>query len=112
MMEFLNGIYYVCDNSSNCAWNSTNWTLTLDATKPAISIVYPANTTYTINVSALNYTSDGVSCWYSINNGATNSSSVTCGANFTDVTSIEGSNTWILYSMILLKSKQHKCNFL
>jgi len=46
----------------------------------------------------LNYTSNGASCWYSINNGATNSSIVTCGTNFTYVTSIEGSNTWILYS--------------
>jgi hypothetical protein len=71
-----------------------------DTINPNIEIIYPENTTYTINVSELNYSyydENPDSCWYSRDNGETNSSIVSAGTNFTDVISIEGSNTWILY---------------
>jgi len=55
-------------------------------------------TTYTTNVTELNYTTDSIdSCWFSTDGGATNSTGVAAGINFTDVTSVEGSNTWTVY---------------
>jgi len=74
--------------------------LSIDATNPTVSIVYPANTTYTSDVNSLNYTfteDNSDKCWYSTNGGVTNSSTVTCGTNFTGLSSSEGSNTWIVY---------------
>ena len=53
------GVYYynVSVNDSVGNSNSTETrTITLDTTLPAISVVYPTNTSYAINVSALNYT--------------------------------------------------------
>jgi surface protein len=65
-----------------------------------INITYPLNSTnYYQNVSNLNYTvsgSDLKSCWYSTNNGGTNSSAVTAGQNFT-ISATEGSNSWTVY---------------
>ncbi|MBU1103391.1 MAG: hypothetical protein KJ600_02435, partial [Nanoarchaeota archaeon] len=75
--------------------------VTADITLPEISMVYPQNTTYHHNVSALNYTASDenlASCWYSIDGGATNSSAVSCGINFTGITSVEGSNTWTVWA--------------
>jgi len=67
---------------------------------PNVSIVYPTNTTYNLNVSQLNYTTSpsGVSCWYSRDSGVTNSTIKTCGTNFTNVLSIQGTNIWTLYA--------------
>ncbi|HVY01212.1 MAG TPA: LamG-like jellyroll fold domain-containing protein [Candidatus Nanoarchaeia archaeon] len=66
-----------------------------DSIAPNVTISYPSNTTYNTNVSTLNYTcSDGVYALYSRDNFATNSSIVACGTNFTNVISIQGSNTW------------------
>jgi len=66
-----------------------------------LTIIYPANTTYDINISTLNYDlTSGVvleSCWYSTDNGASNSTAVTAGDNFTGVDSTAGSNTWTVY---------------
>lgn len=64
-----------------------------------LTILYPTATTYNAPVTQLNYTnsSDMNKCWYSTDGGATNSSPITCGTNFTGLSSIEGSNTWTLY---------------
>jgi len=68
---------------------------------PIINITYPANNTiYNINISQINYTIINFSlskCWYSTDNGTTNSSDQDVGLNFTDVTSIEGNNIWTVY---------------
>ena len=97
------GIYdiqsYVVDQAGNI--NETELrTLTLDTTQPTLNITYPLNTSYNLNVTELNYTIIDVnpdSCWYSIDGGATNSTSVVAGVNFTGITSVEGSNTWTVY---------------
>lgn len=72
-----------------------------DTTFPTLTINFPANTTYGVNVSDLNFTaSDDValdSCWYSTDNGNTNSTSNDCYANFTDIVAIDGSNNWTLW---------------
>lgn len=62
------------DYANNKAFNSTNYTLTIDATTPALAVSSPENTTYPDNNSlALNLVatdSNLDSCWYSLNNGA------------------------------------------
>ena len=88
-----------CDTSNNCNTTDIRY-FTVDTTSPQINIVYPLNISYNINVSALNYTVSDTNldkCWYSLNNGATNIS-VSCGTNLTGLTSIEGSNTWIVWA--------------
>lgn len=86
-----------CNDSSNNL-NSTSVTFYKDSIPPVVSIIYPLNATYSYNVSAINYSSSGEYCWYSLYGIATNSTIVPCGANFTSVISIEGSNIWTLYS--------------
>ena len=93
--------YYSCDNSSNCVWNNTNWTITYDTTHPSVVINYPINTTYNINMRWLNYTYLDVnpngSCWYSNSSGFWNSSLVIAAQNFTNVNSTEGNNILTVY---------------
>lgn len=102
--QFSDGMYkwgcQGCDSDGDCGWSIENRTLTVDTTLPSLTIKYPENTTYNINVSELNYTYSDTHpgyCWYSIDNGVTNSTSSSAGDNFTSVTSIEGSNTWKVY---------------
>jgi hypothetical protein len=82
------------------AWNASVSSPT-DTTAPTISMVYPSNTTYSTAVSQLNYTvSDETalsSCWYSLNGGA-NSTTQTCGTNWTGLTSTQGTNIWFVYA--------------
>ncbi|MBT7706137.1 hypothetical protein HN747_01690 [archaeon] len=99
----LNGEYYfnatVYDHAGNV--NSTDTrNVTLDTSLPVVNILYPGNLTYNYDVSGLNYSvidSSGESCWYSVDSGVTNSSSVAAGINFTGVVSTEGANTWTVY---------------
>ncbi len=71
-----------------------------DIIAPNITLIFPANQTYAINVSNINYTfsQDASYCWYSTNNGITNSTPSSGCSNFTNVPSIEGSQTWTLYA--------------
>jgi len=87
---------YLNDTAGN--ENSTSITFTKDTVAPTIDIDYPININYNVNVSELNYTSNGINCWYSRDSGVTNSTSVSCTADFTDVISAEGSNTWTVYT--------------
>ncbi len=90
--------YLVSDGASNRVFNSTNFTILYDATIPALNILYPANTSYNSTQSVLNYTvsdSNLQACWYSTNNGATNTS-ITCGQNVSGLNSGEGSLTWLV----------------
>ncbi|KKK97371.1 hypothetical protein LCGC14_2653420, partial [marine sediment metagenome] len=92
----------VFDNLSNSNQTETRYiTLTQD-NPPTVSIIYPANTTYNVNVTQLNYTAtDDVlldACWYSLDGGVTNSSPDSTCSNFSSLTSNEGSNTWRVYA--------------
>jgi len=67
---------------------------------PTVNIIYPTNTTYTRQITELNYTisgSDLQACWYTLNSGQTNTS-IICGENVTGITISEGSNTWAVYA--------------
>lgn len=80
-------------------YNLTNFDVETQeyGTAAEISVVYPTNTTYSTLTLDLNYTSpDGIDCWWY--NGTDNSSSVVCGNNWTGLTALEGSNTWIVYA--------------
>lgn len=79
--------------------NSSKVSFFKDTTNPQIKIIYPTAASYNYNVSDLNYTvydANLQSCWYSINAGA--NTSIACGANLTGQTSVEGNNTWMVYS--------------
>ncbi len=94
-IEGLNSWYFNCTDEALNSVLSGVRNLTLDTAKPLISIVYPLNTNYTTNVSALNYTVSDANlqtCWYSLNGGA--NVTTPCGTNLTGLTSAEGSNTW------------------
>jgi hypothetical protein len=64
---------------------------------PDVSILYPTATNYNVNVSELNYSTSADNCWYSLDNGATNSTTQVANTNWTGLTSTEGSNTWRVY---------------
>ncbi|MFA5174575.1 MAG: LamG domain-containing protein [Candidatus Pacearchaeota archaeon] len=85
------------DSAGNIA-SATSYNVNVDTILPGVSIVYPINNNYSINVNAINYTSSGASyCWYSLNGGVLNSSAVEAGINWTGLSSSEGSNTWRIY---------------
>ncbi len=88
-----------CNDTSNNINNSEYVSFFIDSVYPEINMSYPQNTSYNSNVSTLNYTYTEINpvlCWYSLNGGA-NSTPVSCGTNWTGLTSNEGSNTWIVY---------------
>ncbi|MFA5764363.1 MAG: hypothetical protein WC915_06155 [archaeon] len=85
--------------------NISNITNTLDiiikdTTYPVMNIIYPLNTTYSITLRELNYSyldKNPGDCWYSLDNGITNSTPVSAETNWTDLSSTGGSNTWTVY---------------
>lgn len=72
----------------------------VDTDGPIIVIEYPLNDTYTVDVTDLNYTVSDITqqyCWYSFDDGATNSTLQECGTNWTSLSSEEGQNEWIVF---------------
>ena len=77
----------------------TNSILVREDVYPEVSIVYPEGTNYTTNITAMNYSfveSYPDTCWYSLNNGETNTT-INCNENATSLSSSEGINTWSFY---------------
>ncbi len=71
-------------------------------TAPFLNIISPQNTNYNMELSSIDYTvSDAEdnldSCWYSLDNGITNTSMV-CGENITGIISEQGDNTWSVWA--------------
>lgn len=70
---------------------------------PLVTTTYPINTsTYTTFVTELNYTvsdadDDEDSCWYSLNDGASNTSIGNVGVNVTGLSANIGQNNWSVY---------------
>jgi hypothetical protein len=73
----------------------------IDTIPPQVSITYPnENYNYSKVINQLNYTFTEKypdKCWYSKDNGITNSTPQTCDESFNDITSQEGENLWIVY---------------
>ncbi|MBT6762335.1 hypothetical protein HOA92_04795 [archaeon] len=88
-------------NNTDTSNKTATFNITIiDDTLPVVDLLYPENTTYTNDVTELNYSFSDLnagSCWYSTDNGVTNSSSESAGTNFSSVTSAEGGNTWYIY---------------
>ena len=93
-----NWTYESC-NSQGCA-NATTRNFTIDILVPVINLTFPENITFITEQTQLNFTVDaeGVRCWFSTDGGVTNSSDNDCTENFTGITSVLGSNTWIVFS--------------
>jgi len=102
---YLNASFYRINITVNDTYNNRNSALMsiniTDTTAPNISIVYPQNTNYNTNISALNYSATDFGilsrCWYSNSSGIWNSSSVAAGTNWTGLNSTEGWNNWTVY---------------
>ncbi|MHA1988094.1 MAG: LamG domain-containing protein, partial [Promethearchaeota archaeon] len=91
---------FASDTSDN--WNQTEERTVIKSniTYPITNIVYPQNDTYIVNVTDLNYTyteTNPDKCWWSNSSGVWNSSTQTCGTNWTGLISNEGSNTWTVF---------------
>ncbi len=91
---------YANDTSGNI--NSSSVRFRVDTTAPIVILNFPENTTYNSVQTRLNYTLDenGASlqtCWYTLNNGATNTT-ITCGNNVTGLDSGESSSIWRVYA--------------
>jgi len=92
--------FQACNSNRDCNFNSSNYTIDYDHYNPVVNIVYPENINYVENISNLNYTildDYPDSCWYSIDNGVTNSSNVSAGVNFTGIISDWNENIWTVY---------------
>jgi hypothetical protein len=79
--------------------NSTNISIVVDTTSPAINTIYPTNTYYVTAPVNFNYTYTEANCdkvWYSNDSGVTNYSVQACGVNFSSMVA-GASNTWIVY---------------
>lgn len=94
-------IIYANDSYGNLGIATRNFNV--DTMNPQITIVYPQNASYnsyTLGPTTLNYTlieANAPTCWWTNDNGITNSTPSACGASFSGLTSIEGSNTWSIY---------------
>ena len=71
----------------------SNVSFKVDTDIPAVIIHFPRNTTYSYNVSTLNFTATDTSldkCWYVLNGGE--NISTNCSLNITNLVSQEGLN--------------------
>jgi len=85
----------------NTIKTATARNLNIDSVAPLLEIIYPTAGNYNADIIELNYTIDDLNndtCWYSLDLGATNTTT-TCDGNITDtITSTEGSNTWKVWA--------------
>jgi hypothetical protein len=99
----LHKFFIYANQTSNESLNNITSVLNItikDTTNPTINITYPLNLSYATSITELNYTyeeTNSDSCWYSTDNGNTNTSISTAGTNFTGISSSAGTNTWIVY---------------
>lgn len=93
-------VQYCAQNSTTvlCQYAPANFTFTGNFGTPNVSIKFPTNTTYnTPGPTGINITTspDVTTCWYSINNWATNTT-FTCASNVSGLVANNGSNTWMV----------------
>lgn len=105
--ELSNGDYYWWVNCSDFVNSNVSEIRNIsiqapDLGFPLVDTVYPVNgTNYLINVSSFNYSaSDNIAldaCWFSTDEGGSNSTAISAGTNFSDVSSVDGWNNWTVY---------------
>jgi len=90
-----------CDTDGDCGFATSNYTVSLDATAPSVTTIYPSgliNTLVEGQTLALNYSISDTNldaCWYSYN--GTNTTIGNCSAN-TNFTYSFGKNNLTLYA--------------
>ena len=104
-----NWVVYARDTFGNIASRTVSFTYTPDANAPTITISSPVNGNYYSNpVTQIDFTpvdAEGnlARCWYSLDGGASQSTSVPCTDSilnsFFGITSIEGINNWVVYAL-------------
>ncbi|MFH1451903.1 MAG: DNRLRE domain-containing protein, partial [archaeon] len=108
--EFVSMIFNTSDSSETNEFNSRdspdselypylNISYSVIA-NPEVQITYPLNQNYSEIVSSLEYTVSGASldsCWYSLDSGVTNESTI-CGVAITSLPSEEGWNNWTVWA--------------
>jgi hypothetical protein len=87
--------YVVSDFAGNIVTTVTKY-ITINTGVPLITIDYPQNTTYAYTIVGMNFTIAGLtdSCWYSLNNGAINTTIPCSSSSINNITSEEGLNYW------------------
>ncbi|MDO8517485.1 MAG: hypothetical protein Q7S33_05165 [Nanoarchaeota archaeon] len=98
--DFVFDWYYEIFDVAGNMNRTANFSITTDQTASLLSISYPLNTSYNTDISTLDYTFIELNpdrCWYSTNNGVSNSTAVVMGINFTLITSTQGANKWFVY---------------
>ena len=84
-----------CTDGAGNIGNSSTWFFTIDTMPPSMAIQSPANTTYNSTSVPLNYTTNGVNCWYYLN-GAGPTALASC--NNATLSASEGANNVSVYS--------------
>ena len=95
---YLNGTSYDTFGNKN---QTTTYHILLDTISPTITMSYPTNITYNVNVTHLDYSASDINlakCWYSTDGGTTNSSSSSCGSTFTGINTSDGFHHWLVYA--------------
>lgn len=100
-----------CNDTTGLGGTSTfaasNATFGVDTISPLVSTLYPTAINYTVIPEVFNYSRSDTnidSCWYSINDGVSNSSAGACN-NFS-ITANQGTNNWTVY----IKDKANHIN--
>ena len=88
---YANNVTYITSHSYNVSLelNNLNDNFEIDLIYPDVNLTYPLNATYTVNISVLNYSYSDDNpgyCWYSTDDGATNSSSVSSQPHRSQIT--------------------------
>ena len=86
-----------CNDTMNNT-NSSSVTFFKDSIIPTISIIYPTNTSYNMDITTLNFHASDTNidtCWYSVNGGANTTHS--CSTNVTGLTTNQGSNLFEIW---------------
>lgn len=101
--NLFDGTYYynvtVNDTSNNINFTETRW-ITIDKTYPTINITSPTATTYTsssITIQAAFGDANLATCWYTLNNGGTNTT-VSCAAFSATTTLSNAAYNLIIYA--------------
>src|SRR3989344_4470374 len=90
--------FKVTDSEGNSTF-SPNATLSYDLTLPLITIINPLNISHNDSITSLQFSASDAhldSCWYSLNNGATNNSA-TCNQQVS-VFATNGNYNWAVYA--------------
>jgi len=117
LMGIISLLFIPLSSADECSGGNCNINISLNVVNSInVTIAYPQPRAYGVFSAQLNYNILGGSspdkCWYSRNGGATNSTLVSAGTNFTGITYVEGNQTWTLYCNDSSSIASAKVNFM